>query len=135
MKKYLNSHVVGIIKQNKDPNLMKETMNPMERTRNTDALNTFKGWHIFHRSSNPMNPVVITDIVEYMFCGISKTDFAKKHNRTFMHTVMAVGTDTLIIFENNDFFIGLEFGSRANKNEGTPTVKQFNKVICAGSNG
>ena len=135
MKKYLSSQVIGITKQNKEPNLIKETINPMERKRNTDDLKTLRGWHIFHKSSNPMNPVKTTEIVEYIFWGISKTDFAKKHNKTLMQTVMAVGIDTLIMFENNDFFIGSEFGSNANKNEGIPTVKQFNNVICAGSNG
>ena len=135
MKKYLSSHVVGITRKNKDPNLMKDTMNPIERIRNTDDLKTLRGWHIFHKSSNPMNPVVTTDIVEYIFCGISKTDFTKKHNKILMHTVIAAGTDIFIIFENNDFFIGLELGSNANKNEGIPTVKQFNNIICAGSNG
>ena len=129
MKKYLISHVVGVIKKKNDPNLMKETMNPIERTRNTDDLKALRGWHIFHRSSNPMNPVATTDIVEYIFIGILKNDFAKKHNKILIHTVIAVGIDTLIIFENNDFFIGLEFGSNANKKEGTPTVNKFNNIM------
>ena len=135
MKKYLRSHVVGIIKQKNEPNLMKETMNPMERIRKTDDRKTLRGLHIFHKSSNPINPVVTTDMVEYIFIGISKNDFAKKHNKILKHTVIEAGTDTFIIFVNSDFFIGLEFGSNANKNEGIPTVNRFNNVICAGSNG
>jgi len=52
-----------------------------------------------------------------------------------MHIAIAAGTETFIIFENNDFFISEALGSSANKNEGIPTVSELIKLIWIGVNG
>ena len=79
--------------------------------------------------------VVATDMLEYISCRILNEDFAKKQRIIFMHIAIAAGTETFIIFENNDFFISEALGSSANKNDGIPTVSELIKLIWIGVNG
>ena len=39
-------------------------MNPMVNIRNIKDRKKLKGWQIFHRSWNPINPVVATEMLE-----------------------------------------------------------------------
>lgn len=102
---------------------------------NIKALKKFSGWHIFQSSWKPIMAVVATDMLEYISCGILKEDFARKQKIIFIHIAIAAGTEILIIFENNDFFISETFGSSANKNDGIPTVSELIKLIWIGVNG
>ena len=114
---------------------MKVIANPIETIRKTNDLKTFKGWHIFHNSWNPISDVVNVDRVEYIFCGISNKSFDEKQKTMFIQTEIAAGTETFIILDNNELFIADEFGSKASKNDGTPIVNVLTKVIWIGSNG